>query len=75
MTPEVIDYKIINGNWYWFKAPNDKHSLDEEVAKAMKEGWQPLGGPVLVIPAKRKMTPMLSQAMVKYAHKRAARSD
>lgn len=73
MTPQVIDYKIINGNWYWVKTSKDKHSLDDEIAKAMKEGWQPLGGPVLVIPAKRKMPPMLSQAMVKYANERPAR--
>lgn len=68
MTPKIIDYKVINGAWYWFKMPGDKTpSLDEEVAKAMKEGWQPIGGPVVALPGKRKMRPMLSQAMVKYA--------
>lgn len=68
MTPKIVDYKVINGAWYWMKMPMDKKpSLDEEIAKAIKEGWQPIGGPVLTKSGEGVMQPpIISQAMVKY---------
>jgi hypothetical protein len=67
MNPKIIDYKVVNGTWYWAKTRSDKMpSLDEEVARAMEEGWQPIGSPVITMPGRRLARPVISQAMVRY---------
>lgn len=55
-----MQYKIIQGG-----APIE---LEPRVREAIKEGWQPLGGPIFaqpIIQNKKKMNLMM-QAMVKY---------
>ena len=57
---KIIDYKIVTGN-------SDIHGnkLSDNVNKAIKDGWQPLGGPAFDKHGNVRVWTMV-QVMVKY---------